>query len=61
MISVSTRSTTATTASKRTGVLEDMNIFCNKGRKKIKGKWCTLGRYEEFETETNIRGCRYFR
>ena len=36
MTSVSTRSTTATTASKRTGVLEDMNNFVIKEGRKLR-------------------------
>ena len=36
MTSVSTMSTTRTTASKGAGVFEDLSIFCNKERKKLK-------------------------
>ena len=55
MTSVSTRSATTTTASKRTSVFEDLCTFCNKERKEIKGKWCTPGKCEQFETEINIK------
>lgn len=39
MTYTSLRFTTTTSASKRTGIFEDLYIFCNKERNKIKGKW----------------------
>ena len=39
MTYISLRFTTTTSASKRTGIFEDLYIFCNKERNKIKGKW----------------------
>lgn len=55
MTYTSLRFTTTTSASKRTGIFEDLYIFCNKERNKIKGKWWALRKCEQFETNINIR------
>ena len=49
------RPTTTTTASKRTALLEDVYVYCNKGRKETNRKWGMFETNKQFETEISIR------
>ena len=52
---VSLRSSTTPCSSKSSGVLEPVCLFCNKKRKKFKGRWLSLGSCEKFDVEISIR------
>ena len=52
---VSLRSSTTPWLSKSSGVLEPVCFFCNKKRKKFKGRWHLLGSCEEPDVKISIR------
>ena len=53
--SITTRSTITSSNKPSTGVLPAKCIFCDKGRRKIKGKLVYPGKCEKYETAINIR------